>query len=477
VRSARVLAALLLTLLSATPGPAADDPAPLTLTEALALATRHNETPAVAAARLERAAALRRQAVAALLPSLTLTGTYTRRPREVTREIGGDTVTVQAIDAMSGTATAETILFDLRALPLLRAATRGVEAQRFESEELVRALSFDVATGFVTVLSAERLRDAAGERVRVAEATLAEARARLDAGLAGRNDVTRTELELATARLNATRVASDVTIARLSLAFLVGAAVEERPLAMPDEPTGPAGERAELTARALAGRGDLAALERRAEQARQLALEPRYRVLPRFDARGTWRWTNETGLSGRASDWDLAVGLTWDLWDGGDRGAVADQRDAEAREAELALAQQQRSVAVEVAAAASELEAAEAAVDQARVRLDVAHANTTEVRERFSNGLATALEQADAQVEQFEADAELVRQRYGRALARLALLRALGEWPPGAEPPPGDGAPAGPESPTPAPGGRTAASTSIAPADATTALPRKAPQP
>ena len=430
-------AAFVLCLVATTAaGPLSARPAePLTLTEALALAAELNETPAIAAARLERADAFRRQAIAALVPSLTVTGAYTRRPREVTRLIDGDEVTVQAIDAMNSQATAETVLFDLRALPLVRAANRGVEAQRFESAELERALAYDVAVGFFTVLSAERLEAAVRERVEVAAATLDEAKVRLEAGLAGRNDVTRTDLELATARLDATRAAQAVVAARLALGYLVNSPVEERPLAEPEEAAALATDLAAAVELALAGRGEIEALERRAEQARQLALEPRYRILPRFDLRGIYRWTNETGLSGRESDWNVALGLTWELFDGGDRFAVAAQRDAEAREAELVLAERRRAVELEVAQAASALETAGSAVEQAVVRLAVARANAVEVRERILNGLATALEQADAQVEQFEADAELVRQRYTRALARLALDRAMGLWPAQAAPP------------------------------------------
>ncbi|MBP1642051.1 MAG: Outer rane efflux protein [Acidobacteria bacterium] len=441
------LALLTLLPLAAASARAGEVAPPLTLAEALELAATRSETPAIAAARLERAEALRRQAVAALLPAFTVTGTYTRRPDEVVREIGGEEVTVQAIDALSGQAVAETVLFDLRALPLLRAATRGVEAQRLESDELRRALAFDVATGFLTVLSAERLRDATAERVRVAAVTSDEARARLEAGLAGRNDVTRTELELATARLTETRAVRDVSIARFALAYLVGAPVETRPLALPDDFEHSELDLEALTARALAHRGELAALAERAEQARQLAIAPRYGILPRFDARGTYRWTNESGLSGNETDWNFAVGLTWEIWDGGSRAALAAQLDAEAREAELTLEQSRRQVALEVAEAATAAATAEAAVEQAGVRSEVARDNAVEVRERFSNGLATALEQADAQVEQFEADAELVRQRYARAVARLALGRAVGDWPPGARPT--SATPPNPEAQTP----------------------------
>jgi len=428
MRRSRPLATALL-LLAAAPAIGQDSATPLTLTEALALAAEHSETPEIAEVRLARAEALRRQAVAALLPSLTVTGTYIRRPRAVTREIDGDTVTIQARDAFSSQAAVDSVLFDLRALPLLRAANRGVEAQRLESVELDRALAHDVAAGFFLALGAEKLREAASERVRVAQATLEEARARVEAGLAGRNDATRTELELATARLAETRAANDAVSTRLSLAYLVGAPIEARELVEPEDPVVPEGDRGALVAQAHAGRADLAALAERAGQARQAALAPRYGVLPRLDARGIYRKTNESGLSGRDEDWNLTVGLTWELWDGGDRQALAAQREDEAREAELELERRRRAVALEVDDALSTVASAEAAVEQASVRLEVARANANEIRERFQNGLASALEQADASVEQFEADAELVRQRYTRALARLALNRALGLWP------------------------------------------------
>jgi outer membrane protein len=423
----------------AFPGEAAravsDAPAPLTLDEALELAARGNEIPGIAAARLERAEALRRQAVSALLPSLTLSGTYTRRAREIIRDIGGDRVTVQALDAFSGQAVGETTLFDLRALPLLRSATRGVAAQRLESAELERALAHDVAAGFYLVLGAEQLRGAAEERVRVARRTFEEAELRVEAGLAGRNDATRAGLELATARLAETRAASDVVTARLSLAYLVGAPVEERPLVEPAEVPAVALENLEardrLVERALAARADVAALAERAEQARQLARAPRYAALPRLDARGIFRHTNEAGLSGREEDWNVALNLTWELWDGGDRAAVAAQRDSEALEAELQLARRRREIALEVADADAALATAEAAVEQAAVRVAAARDNAFEIRERYSNGLATALELADAAVEEFEAEAELVRQRYARSLSLLALGRALGDWPGG----------------------------------------------
>jgi len=429
-RALRTLPAALAVAALACGAPAnATQEAPLTLADAIALARAGSEVPGVATARVERAEALRRQAVSLLVPSLTLSGTYTRRAREVTRIVDGDEVTVQALDALGAQGVVESTLFDLRAVPLIRAASRSLEAQRLESSELERELAFDVASTFYTVLSAEQLQAAAERRVRVAEATVDEARIRLDAGLANRNDFTRADLELATARLEATRTARDVESARLSLGFLIAATVADRPLATPDPlPAIEAGPDA-LVARAVAARRDVAALAERAEAARQSAIAPRLGIVPTLDLRGLYRLTNESGLSGNDEDWNLGLTLTWQLFDGGTRAALADQRDAEAREAELDLDRETRRIALEVEQALTVLESADAAHVQAQARLAAARQNAEEVRERYRAGLASALEQADAQVSEFEAEAELARQGFLRAIARLALERALGGEP------------------------------------------------
>lgn len=428
------LAPLLLASLLAAPALAAQQAAePLTLEQALELAAANHETGGIAAARLERAQAFRRQALAQLVPSLTISGTYTRRAEEVTRVIDGDEVTVQAIDALAGQAVVESTLVDLRALPLIRAAGSSLEAQAAESEELRRALAFDVADTYFAALSAERLLGAARRRVEVAAATVEESTIRLEAGLANRNDRTRTELELATARLEVTQAESLVTSTRLALGFLIGLPLEAG-LLEPDPPPIPEGDRDALIERARRASRELVALERRAAAARQSALAPRLGIVPTLDLRGLYRLTNEEGLSGRDEDWNVALNLGWALFDGGDRAALAAQRDAEAREAELVFERRRREIAVEVEAALADLANAEAGRSQAAVRLEVAGENAEEVRERFQNGLATALEQADALVARFEAEAEVERQRFAVARARLALERAVGLWPAALEP-------------------------------------------
>jgi outer membrane protein TolC len=198
------------------------DSTALSLQAAIAQAKARNETVAIAAARLDRARAISRQAYATLVPGITLTGTYTRRQREVTRLVNGEELTIQARDGLQAVALAEATLFDARAFPLVRSARRAEEAQALESGELVRGLEFEVAQAFFAVLSTERLVEAARRRIEVAEDTVSDADIRRDAGLAALNDVTRTRLEEATARLTLTEAETAVRNTRYLLSFLIG---------------------------------------------------------------------------------------------------------------------------------------------------------------------------------------------------------------------------------------------------------------
>jgi outer membrane protein TolC len=407
----------------------------LTLAEALDLAARNNETAAIAQARLDRARALRREAYATLLPEVTVTGTYTRRAREVTREIDGESVVIQARDALAGNATVDVALFDARTLPVARAATRSLHAQEFLSFDLRRALAFDVAESYFAVLSAERLRDAATRRIGVAEATVADAETKLEAGLASRNELTRVQLELATARLARTEAENSVRTNRLLLGFLIGAPAE-RPLAEPEPSLLAEATPEEMEREAERLRPDLQAAALRAEALRLLAQEPLLRMVPTLDLQGIYRGTNEAGLSGNDTDWNVAATLTWEVFDGGVRYAQAAARRAEFREASLATDQLRRLIGQEIRTARADLDTAHAALEQAQVRARVAEQNAEEVRVRFGEGLATGLEQADAVVSAFEAEAELARQRFALRLAELFLLRSAGRWP-SATPPAG----------------------------------------
>lgn len=409
---------------------------PLTLEEAIRLALSRNEQAAIADARVEAARARVDRARAFYFPDFTVTGNYTRRAYETIRTIGEENVTIQSFNAMSGTATLSQTVFDARAFPVYRQMRLLRDSTRFSSAEQKRLLSFQAADIFLTTLSLEQVVQAAERRGKFAQTNLQDARARFEAGLVSSNDVTRAELELATAEREAARAEGDLEAAYLELGNLLNTEIRG-PLQVPqqllDSATAATAVGADAVELARTRRLDLAATARIAAAQRAFAEEPARRIFPILGLNGQLRTTNEAGLSGRQNDGFLSLNLAWPLFDGGDREAERAERLALYRAAELELSQLQRQVELELRSAGVAVASEQASLKQAIVAVKAARKNAEETSELYRQGLASALEVADASVRLFEAEVAEARARFELALAFLDLRAASGLDPHGRE--------------------------------------------
>jgi outer membrane protein TolC len=407
------------------------DARPLTVGEARRLAKAGNVVGAQVEARIERARATYRAALAALVPSLTMNGVYTRRVSDVTRTVGGQTVVVQNANALNANLVLEATLFDARWLAAIPAAARADEATALEAQDLDRQLAYAVTSAFLAARAAERVAEAAGARVRAADAQITETRARLDAGLAGANELTRARLELGNARRAENDARAQIARTRLALAELVAPAeLGTRPLLEPRlrEPP-PLRSSDEDTGEARGARLDLRALMLRLEQTRAAAREPLYRLVPTLGLRGTVFTSNEPGLAGRAVDANAALTLSWRLFDGGLRYADHLARLADVTDAEARVTEAERRLERELGEARVGLVVARDALAIARETVEIAEQNAAEVVTLYASGLATALERVDAAVAAYTARADLALAEVQLRLAELAVARVRGAHP------------------------------------------------
>lgn len=401
----------------------------LTLERAIDLALARNERVAAADARVEAAEATVSRARAFFFPDVNLSGTYTRRRYESTREIGGETVTIQSKNALGSTNQLTATLFNARAFPLYRQARLNSEGTRLESADEKRRVTFEAADAFIITLSLEQVLSAAGRRRDLAKATLEDARARFEAGLVSSNDVTRAELELATAERDLRRATGDVEAARLALGNLLDTRIEG-PLTPPaqflDSAAAPRSlSEAEIdTARER--RFDLQAESRRVAALEEFAKEPGARFIPNLGLLAQHRYTNEAGLSGRTNDGFVSMTLNWNVFDGGEWRAERAERLALARAAKLELQERERSAETEVRTALARLDSERSSLEQANAAFDAARRNANETNELYRQGLASALELADANFRLFDSEVAQARARYQLALAYLDLRSALG---------------------------------------------------
>jgi outer membrane protein TolC len=409
----------------------------LTLEQAIQLALKGNERALAADQNLAAAEARVTKARAFFMPTINASGTYTRRPFEVQRTIGNQQIIVQNLNALSGVASFSMILFDSHSLPTLIQASSDRSAEQYAAADAKRVLAFEVSNAYLMTLSVDQVLEASRRRFDFAMQNLEAARARYAAGLVSSNDVTRAELESATAEMGVTQVQGQVETTYLQLGYLLNSparkqlkvpdfllsAVDEKPLAAEA-----------LIAEAQARRPDVTSLRWRAKSQHALIMESILKWLPSLSLTGRYTYTNEAGLTGQNTNWNAGLTMSWSIFDGLTRNGDYSERRALAYQADLNLQSAMRRVELEVRDALVTLTNERAALKQATVALQVAKRNAAETAELYRQGLTTALQVADANVSLFEAEVQLVSSRYGVGIAYLNLEAALGLDPFGKEP-------------------------------------------
>jgi outer membrane protein TolC len=402
---------------------AADAP-PLTLDQALAEAAVHATGPAVAQARLERVRTLQLQARALLLPTVNLNGGLTSAWHSRPPYQGRSDETV------AGEAAVELKLFDGTAFPALDSAKVQIAAQEHASRDLRRATAFGVASSYLTVLTAERLRGVADRRLAVAQQLLDEAKARLKAGLAIASDVTRAEVEVADGQLSVTQAKRGIAIGRLALQEAIGG-LEPGTLSDPkveapdDQPID------QLLAKARDQRDDLASAKLTADGNRFQVDVIKRQNWPVLSVRAGVNDQDTTAPAVVATDpeWFAGINAKWTIWDGGLRDGRVEEQLATGRE--LRASERAALLAAErqVRGALVEIQTALTAVSQAETRSRSAAADAADSLARYRAGTGTATELADAQLRSAQADADLEQRRIDVLVYRLTLRQALGGWP------------------------------------------------
>lgn len=415
-----VIRSLTLSLVVLSLTAAAQD-APLTLGRAVDLAVSRNERSAVAETTVAAAEARLRRAKSIILPQVNMIGSYRNDTAAVTR------------NTLSTAAVLTQPLFDARAFPLLRFARALRDATRLSADESKRVLAFDAADAFIVTLSLEQVLRAARQRREFARTSLEDSRARFEAGLVSSNDVTRAELEMATAERGLAQATGTVQNAYVLLENLLNTPVAG-PLQVPLEllraaAQSPAAE--PLVADAQNRRSDILAARAEVRALQAFASEPSARFIPSVLLSAQTRNVNEGSISDRNNDGFVGVTLNWPILDAGVRGAERAERTAIARGAELELELALRGVEREIRSASVGLRSEQAALREAEAALRAAKKNAGETNELYRQGLASALELADANQRLFEAEVAEANARYRMAQAYLALREATGLGPVG----------------------------------------------
>lgn len=400
--------------------------ASLTLARALELATERHETGRIARSQIERAEAVKAMAISELLPEVALEGAYTRQPERSFDLGGGNRQIVQEENVLAARASIAVTLLEAKNFVVLERAGTTFQAVEARAGEMERLLGFEVAQIFMAVLSADPLIAASKRRIEVAAKAKADAERRFQHGLSGKNDVTRAELELATAELAATDAEASARDLRLWLERYVGPAARSELVPPVELYASPSESEDAMIAVAEGSRKDLAALRADADAARVAAGEPLWGLVPTLSFDGSYDLTTQGGFTGQNQGWALSLTARWVLYDRGRRYRQLEERDALAKEAKLMFERALEDARIEVRRALVKLDRSRIALSRAETRAALSRKNVEEVTVRYREGVATAFELADANAQEFDAATELSRARFDLALSVLAIRRATG---------------------------------------------------
>ena len=389
---------------------------PLTLERAVELAVTRNERSAIADTTVAAAEARVSRARTAFLPRIDVAGNWRNDYNDPTER------------TLQTSALLTQPLFDARVFPLYRQQRFERDAARLSASDTKRLLGYDAAIAFLAALSFEQVELAAEHRRDFAQTNLADVRARFEAGLVSSNDVTRAELELATAVRGVAQAAGDVQAARIDLETLLK--TEVTALAAPVELLNKAVEVPLESTIDIAGaqqrRADVAAQRARVEALRAFSQEPSARFLPSVLFNAQTRNVNDGPLTNRSNLGFMGISLAWPVFDGGLRRADRAERTALLRGEELQLEAAMREVERQMRSSGVQLATEQAALREATAALRAARKNAEETNVLYREGLASALELADANQRLFEAEVAEVTARYRMAVAYLALREASG---------------------------------------------------
>jgi len=420
-------------------GPASSDPATIpadwwtlygdpTLNELVASAHANNADLRVAAAQVQEAEAIMRQARAALFPEVTGQFTRTRsRIGTLTQPPPVTTAPLERNDARLVASTSFEIDFWGRFGRADEAARAGLLGSQIAREVVGLTIGGITAQTYFGLRSLDAQIVALDNTIRLRRESLDIARARANAGLTSELDVHQAQGALSDALVQRREAGRQRALLERQLAQLSGRLdlkiASGDLFALPVPPTPPAG----LPSSLLERRPDIRAAEQTMIAANAQIGVARAARFPSVTLTaflgGQSAAVEDIASSGI---WGLGLGIVGPLFDAGRRAAVEDQQAARFQQT---LAQWQRSVEGafrEVSDALVNLEETGNSEAELRARVEAARNALELSRIRYESGYSPYLEVLDAQRTANDAEIAFVRNRQARLAFSVDLMRALG---------------------------------------------------
>ncbi|NUN12526.1 MAG: TolC family protein [Myxococcales bacterium] len=387
------------------------EPHRITIQEVMEAAAFRTLPAKIVTENVAMAQASRRIAQAELLPRIAASAQVTRNPEELVL----DGRTVVRLWDVNAQASVSIDLFRGTALMEWLASGLSLEAAEMDARWRRAELRVAAARGFLGVLAAKRNLEAVMLTLEQRQATLRDAEMRLDAGFGTSADVAKAKLSLVEAqghRLEATTALED---AQAELEWVSGIDVSTTGDLDPVLPTfEPAAERADIAALRLSA------------MSIQRSIDGQWLdFIPILSMVGRAEFGEESLRAPDGVSWTVSFQATWSLYEPSRYGRL-DLLASEARALDLEADSRVQTMEYGITKATRAVQTAIGKVTLAEESLALAEEVQNQVRERFRQGVTTALEVTDADVATFRARVGLNVVQLQVDLARIELAWATG---------------------------------------------------
>jgi outer membrane protein len=463
---------------------ASDNPRVVTLEDAVRITTEKNYDLRIASERIVQSEANVRRAWAALLPQVSLGGSYTFNYPEQRASFGSDEQTRQQAllyrslanitdqtsvlnsdpqaqaaaqeqaAALRGVATtlenskAQDIvinpyhvlganvsvtlpIFNGRALPLLQNAYEAVDLAKLGGDQAAIALAHAVARAYYATVTTEKFVVIAERQLQNSMKHRDATRDRVELGIA-------TPLALQRAELDVLRAEQNVIASKNGMATALGAlgnlmdTDESFVVAAPPNLPSVELEADEdgLIQRALDARPDLKVQKGSLAIADRNRLDAWMMFLPSVGLTAQGRWTSNTsGFVALPFTGAVILQASVPIYDGGTRYAALKESGSKIREELLKVRQLERKIAGQVRGNIADIAVKRQALITSRQSVELSQKTAENAANLYELGMATSLDVIDANLAVFLAEIDLARAELDLEQARLSLTYILGEMP------------------------------------------------
>ncbi len=315
----------------------------------------------------------------------------------------------------------------------IASAEQKKDAAGFDTDAGRADLVLETKTAYWSLVTARETERVLGESIRSYEAHLKDARNREQLGMAARNEVLQVEVERDRAELDRLSAEAGAALAESNLERLLDLPPDTRVDAVEPLASGPLArpELEPLVAEAQAARPERRALAARVLAADASAGAERGERLPQLALSGGYLYANPNReivppTTDWKDTWDIGVGLSWSVFDGGKRRANEARARAQADATRAELRELDRAIRLEVTRRALELRTSEAQLAVAERSVVSAAESRKVAADRYAEGVIPSSELLDAELAHERAALARTEAKAALRLAAAGLDRAVG---------------------------------------------------